>query len=72
MPILGSIIVPHPPLIIPAVGRGDESRPLNSHRSDMGASPWQRVQIKVGSLMVVPPDKEVAARGVTPRAALWV
>jgi len=24
MPILGSIIVPHPPLIIPAVGRGEE------------------------------------------------
>ena len=24
MPILGAIIVPHPPLIIPAVGRGEE------------------------------------------------
>ena len=24
MPILGAVIVPHPPLIIPAVGRGEE------------------------------------------------
>ncbi len=26
MPILGSVVVPHPPLIIPAVGRGEEQK----------------------------------------------
>ena len=44
MPLLGAFIVPHPPLIIPKVGKGDESKIIHTTHS------YQEIARRIGEL----------------------